>query len=345
MKNLTVILPVDDLNKYSNYVNFNVQIFKKLKIKTLIISDKKEINKFKSKLVNTICSKKFKSAIDKFSVGLKRLKTEYMFLLREDVLIHEYGFKKILKKMLLHKNLVSVSGLQFIALSKNYNFIFPHNPRTVRFNYDRIKHKDIKWKIHNVLRDSPEIYWTFHKTKIVKNYWNRLYLKDKYFNDKNLSEYFLIFYFLSYGDISFEPIPINLKIKNKKINKKIYSFHYHKKNYGYNRDINKLCSIFKKNRKLSIIKTKEFLEESIKIRSYNPKPRNLLESYNFLGKKIIVMKKIFLKFFHIIFYNKTIISQHDKYFMSSLEKKYYRKIINDKNYNNGFKKMMSNLVS
>ena len=78
MKNLTVILPVDDLNKYSNYVNFNVQIFKKLKIKTLIISDKKEINKFKSKLVNTICSKKFKSAIDKFSVGLKRLKTEYM---------------------------------------------------------------------------------------------------------------------------------------------------------------------------------------------------------------------------------------------------------------------------
>lgn len=341
MKNLTIIFPIYEFYKFSRYIDYNLDVFKKLKIHTLLISNNKDVFKYKNKYVKVYVNKKFKNAQKKFEYGIKKANTEYIYLMREDTLIHEYGFKKIFNKLNNNKNLISTQGIQFIALSKNYNLVYPHNPNSV--NYDCIKNQSIKLKIFNILKDAPELYWTFHKTKIFRKFWF-YYFSKGVFNDKNLSEYWLIFFILAHGEISFEKIPINLKIKNKKVNKREYAFANHKKNKKYYYDLSILSEIFRKKRNVKKSSVKKYIEDSFLIRSQNLKPRDLLKSFGYVKTKILVLKKYFVKLSNALFFKKNIISKYDKFYVSSFSNEQYNELINNKNYENGFKKLMDKLI-
>ena len=339
MKNLTVILPVYETKIFSNYINYNLKILSSLKIKTLVISQKK-IKFIENEHIKYIANKDLITAHKKLEYALRHTSTKYVYFLREDVLLHKYGFRKNFNKLTKNKSIISIQGIQFLAANKKYKLIFPHNPNNHNVE-TKLNKMTIQDKILNILNEGPECYWTFHTKKIVKKFFY-LYFKKNYFKDPKIYDYYFIFFLLAYGNLCFSNIPINLKIKRAKPVKDVkYEDHQKNKNFYYT--LNLLSKNFSK-RKVGKKIAKTLLLESFQKRLFLPKPRDILLNHNTFEKIQHIIKKIIKKIIQKYYFKNLIVSQNDIYYISKLSSSNYSKITKNKIINMEFKSLLKKLI-
>ena len=334
LDDITIILPVHNLEKFRKYILINSNFFIKKKIYIYILSNKKIFYLKKNLFIKEIIRKKFNSPLEKIFYALKNIKTKYVFLLREDELLCELGFLHLYNQIKKNDKICSIQGLKFLVLNKK---IHPHNPNNFNFQ-SKLEKLSIKEKFKNILNYAPECYWTIHNTKIIKKFFF-LVIKKKYFCDPinhwgltvQYFDYYFIFFLLIYGDIKFENMPINLKIKFRKENKiqKLPSFQTIKKNEFFLKNLEILAILMEKKRKIKREEAKKIILYALTKKLDLPKPRDIANSYNLFQKFIYRIKRKYKKMKEY-FSDYQLISQNDVYYVSYLNRNLYNNLINNK---------------
>ena len=334
LDDISIILPVHNIRKFRKYILINSNFFIKKKIYVYILSNKKIFYLKKNFFVKKIIRKKFSSPLEKIFYALENIKTKYVFLLREDDLLCEHGFLNLYNQIKKNDKICSIQGLKFLALNKK---IHPHNPNNFNFQ-SKLEKLSTKEKFKNILNYAPECYWTIHKTKIIKKFFF-LAVKKKYFCDPinhweitiQYFDYYFIFFLLIYGDIKFENMPVNLKIKFRKENKseKLPSFQVIKKNEFFLKNLEILAGLMEKKRKIKKEEAKKIILYALTKKLNLPKPRDEVNSYNFFQKFIYRIKRRYKKM-QEYFSSYQLISQNDVYYVSSLNRNLYNNLINNK---------------
>jgi len=358
MKDISIIIPVNNIKKFKKYILININFFIKYNIYIHVVSSRKITFIEKNKFIKITANKKFKNHMDKIFYALKTIKTKYVFFLREDDLLCGHGFLHLYNEIKKDDKISSIQGTKYLAVNKNYKKIHPHNPNNFNFqpSFEKL---EIKEKFKNVLNYGPECYWTLHKTKIVKKFYS-LVIKKKHFGDfenyydlsNQYFDFYFIFFLLIYGDVKFENIPINLRIKFKrrikfekiKLMEKFYPVETAKKNIFFLRNLQMLSNLINKNRNIKKIDAEKIILYALNKKAKLPKPRDILENYNYFHKGIHVIKKIYKKI-NEFFCKSHLISRNDIYYVTSLKRNLHKKLINNveitKELNYLFKKIIN----
>ena len=327
---VTVIFPVNNFKKFKKYILWNSNYLIKKKICTYILSNKKIPYLKKNFFIKSIASKKFSNTNEKIFYALKSIKTKYVFFLREDDLLCMYGFNHLYNQIKRNNKICTVQGIKFLVQNKK---IHPHIPNSFNFYSQYSKHTFRK-KILNIFNNANESYWTIHKTGVVEKFFS-LVIKKKFFCDpKNnwflTNQYYdlyFILFILIHGDIKFENIPINLKIKFRKIKKigKPINFEEAQKNKFFIRNLEVLSSLLEKNRKIKRSEAKKIILLSLNQYFKFPKPRNVIKNFNIfqlffyrVNRKYRKIKEYFSK--------NQLISRYDIYYFTQLNNNLYSKL-------------------
>lgn len=322
MKDLTILIPTRLKKEKLPIIEFIISQFEDTKI--LFICNKKINSKFKN--TNFLITSK-KHLTDKIIYGLQKVKTKNILLLPDDEFPIVNSIQDIYSNFKKDTNISSGIGIKFYFDYRNPKIFFPINHHS--FKFYNLKNKESK-KIENSIKFYAECFWSFHRTDLLKKFFN-FYKKNKTYNSKFFLEYNMMLFMKIFGNVRYYQLPWSLKtkefrdwpelqnfctLKNFKIKfKKEFNF-LTKSYYNHNK--------IKSNSKKIISKFYRAFEK----RYTTQRPQDKLKNLNLLEKIIFILKKMFYK---LIIHKPNLTPQLvDMYFIKYFNKKEFKGLFKKK---------------
>jgi hypothetical protein len=171
-------------------------------------------------------------------------------------------------------------------------------------------------------------------------------LKNNWFLTHQYYDVYFILFMLIHGGIKFENIPINLKIKLRKIKKigKPINFEEAKKNNFFIKNLEMLSFLLGKNRKINKSEAKKIILLSLNQYFKFPKPKNVIKNFNIFENFFYRINRKHRKIVEYFFDNH-LISRYDVYYFTQLKKNLYRKLTSNYKIKQELNVLYSNVIN
>ncbi len=322
MRDLTILIPTRLRKENLPKIEFIISQFENTKI--LLISNKNLNREFKN--IKILISKK-KKLSDKIMYGLKKVKTKNVLLLPDDEFPIANSIKDIYFNFKKSNRVSSGIGVKFHFDYKNPKLFYPINHHS--FNYYNLKNKEAK-KIENSIKFYAECFWSFHRTHLLKKFFN-FYKKNRTFNSSFFLEYNIILFMKIFGDVKYYKLPWSFRYKDSRNWPLLQNFcSLNNFKIKFKKEFNFLSKNYCKYNNI------EFNSEKILHRFHvafanrykTYRPQDCLKNLNFFEKITFILKRTFYK---IVFMKQNMRPQLvDLYFIKYYKKKEFKNLFKEK---------------
>ena len=322
MRDLTILIPTRLRKENLPKIEFIISQFENTKI--LLISNKNLNREFKN--IKILISKK-KKLSDKIMYGLKKVKTKNVLLLPDDEFPIANSIKDIYFNFKKSNRVSSGIGVKFHFDYKNPKVFYPINHHS--FNYYNLKNKESK-KIENSIKFYAECFWSFHRTHLLKKFFN-FYKKNRTYNSSFFLEYNIILFMKIFGDVKYYKLPWSFRYKDSRNWPLLQNFcSLNNFKIKFKKEFNFLSKNYCKynNIEFNSEKTLHRFHVAFANRYRTYRPQDYLKNLNFFEKITFILKKTFYK---IVFMKQNMRPQLvDLYFIKYYKKKQFKNLFKEK---------------
>ena len=322
MRDLTILIPTRLKKENLAKIDFIISQFENTKI--FLITNKNLNREFKNTKI--LISKK-KNLIDKIIYGLQKVNTKNVLLLPDDEFPIANSIKDIYSIFKKSKSVSSGIGIKFHFDYKSPKVFYPINHHS--FDYYNSKKKEAK-KIENSIKFYAECFWSFHRTYLLKKFFN-FYKKRRTFNSTFFLEYNIILFMKIFGDVKYYKSPWSFRYKDSKNWPLLQNFcSLNNFKIKFKKEFNFLSKNYCKynNIKFNSKKIIYRFYEAFQNKYNTYRPQDYLKNLNFFEKIMFILKRTFFK---IVFIKQNMRPQLvDLYFIKYYKKKEFKNIFKKK---------------